>query len=296
MPDDPIEYSCQQNFVIATTDGYWSGRNGKTRHGSIPNQDAQSGTNPPFYDGGSGAYDPDGTSSTFSNSGALGDVALYYYQTDLRQSGAVSENNVPTREDTLSTASNAKTPNWQHMITFGLGMAEGLMDWREDYESKAATGDFDKVRAGFERLPWTAASATGGCRAIFLQPGRPLACSGERARKFFTPATPRWCRMASPMPCSACRSATPRVLRRQRPRRTSRRPTGIYKTSYTTVDWYGEITAQLINPSDGSVVPDVLWSAKDKLEAQVGVTSDSRKILIPTTPPARSSRTSTTPA
>ena len=56
MPDDPIEYSCQQNFAVATTDGYWSGRNGKDASGgSIPNQDAKSGTNPPFYDGGSGA-------------------------------------------------------------------------------------------------------------------------------------------------------------------------------------------------------------------------------------------------
>jgi type IV pilus assembly protein PilY1 len=287
MPDDPMQYSCQQNFVIATTDGYWSGRNGKNvTNGSIPNQDAATGTNPPFYDGGSGAFDPDGTGSTFSNNGTLADVALYYYQTDLRQSGTVSENNVPTREDSLSTSGSAKTPNWQHMITFGLGMAEGLMDWREDYESKSATGDFDKVRAGSASgCSWT----TGKCNWPVPGDKDPSnlddlwhAAVNGRGKFFYARDT----KMVQDGLTSALlslqeRNASGAAAATSTPNIT---PTdrGIYKTSYTTVDWYGEITAQLINPSDGSVLPTILWSAKDKLEAQVSTTSDSRKILIPT--------------
>jgi hypothetical protein len=41
MADDPIEYSCQQNFSILTTDGYWNGSGGLKLDGStaMDNQD-----------------------------------------------------------------------------------------------------------------------------------------------------------------------------------------------------------------------------------------------------------------
>jgi type IV pilus assembly protein PilY1 len=292
MDDDPVQYSCQQNFVIATTDGYWSGRNGRdVNNKSVPNQDGGSGISTPFYDGGSGAHDPDGTGTEYSNSGTLADVALYYYQTDLRTNGAtgalgtdVSENNVPTRDDPLSTTSSTKTPNWQHMVTFGLGMAEGLMDWREDYESKDATGDFDKVRAGAASgCAWT----TGKCNWPVpgdRQPGNlddlwHAAVNGRG--KFFYARDTKMVqdgltnallslqeRNASG---AAAATSTPNITPSDR---------GIYKTSYTTVDWYGEITAQLINPNDGSVMPNIVWSAKDKLQSQTGTTTDSRSIKI----------------
>jgi Tfp pilus tip-associated adhesin PilY1 len=52
-PKDPVQYSCQQNFVILSTDGYW---NGSTTYDlSTPNQPVgnQDGTAPrPMYDGG----------------------------------------------------------------------------------------------------------------------------------------------------------------------------------------------------------------------------------------------------
>jgi len=59
MADDPIQYSCQQNFAILTTDGYWNyGRgktltNGASGTGNIGAQDQNSGLTPrPMYDGG----------------------------------------------------------------------------------------------------------------------------------------------------------------------------------------------------------------------------------------------------
>lgn len=49
-PADPVQYSCQQNFTILSTDGYWNGNNGTTLNGSsIGNQD---GTEiRPMFDG-----------------------------------------------------------------------------------------------------------------------------------------------------------------------------------------------------------------------------------------------------
>jgi type IV pilus assembly protein PilY1 len=55
LPKDPIQYSCQQNFVILSTDGYWNGNN--TYDLSTPPQNVgnQDGAEPrPKYDGASG--------------------------------------------------------------------------------------------------------------------------------------------------------------------------------------------------------------------------------------------------
>ena len=50
---DPIEYSCQKNFTLLSTDGYWNGNAGFQLDGStsIGNQDSSEPR--PFYDGGS---------------------------------------------------------------------------------------------------------------------------------------------------------------------------------------------------------------------------------------------------
>jgi len=59
MAEDPILYSCQQNFSILTTDGYWNYGKGKTMAngtvgtGDIGNNDINSGISPrPMFDSG----------------------------------------------------------------------------------------------------------------------------------------------------------------------------------------------------------------------------------------------------
>jgi type IV pilus assembly protein PilY1 len=54
MPEDPIQFSCQQNFAILTTDGYWNSGYGQKINGTtMDNQDANLGITPrPMYDGG----------------------------------------------------------------------------------------------------------------------------------------------------------------------------------------------------------------------------------------------------
>ncbi len=53
-PKDPIQYSCQQNFLILSTDGYWNGNAGYQVDGNtaIGNQDGQAAR--PQYDGATG--------------------------------------------------------------------------------------------------------------------------------------------------------------------------------------------------------------------------------------------------
>jgi len=53
MTGDPMQYSCQQNFSILTTDGFWNGNSGDNLSGgSIGNHDGDIATNPrPMFDG-----------------------------------------------------------------------------------------------------------------------------------------------------------------------------------------------------------------------------------------------------
>ena len=53
MNDDPMQYSCQQNFTILSTDGFWNGSDGQRLNGSdIGHQDSDDTTAPrPMLDG-----------------------------------------------------------------------------------------------------------------------------------------------------------------------------------------------------------------------------------------------------
>ena len=286
MDDDPMQFSCQQNFALLTTDGYWSGRGGVDENGkAIGNVDNDASKSPrPQYDGGK-PFNPSPSDPEFSSAGTLADVALYYYQTDLRKSGGkgdtgadVSENSVPT-----SQKDNA---NWQHMVTFGLGMAEGLMDWRPDYESSDATGDFDNVRKGAVagNCAWTPGTVCNwpmpGSRSPSNLDDLWHAAVNGRGQFFYardtqavqdslnTALTNLNERNASG---ASAATSTPSITPTDR---------AIFLTAYTTIQWYGDVQARFINPNDGSVLPNVAWSARDKLQGVVAESDDQRTVYL----------------
>ena len=90
---DPMQYSCQQNFTLLSTDGYWN----------------ETGT-PKQLDGSTDIGNQDGAphsrgrcSDGNNTANTLADVAAYYYETDLRTADCTAgtgadlcENNVPT--------------------------------------------------------------------------------------------------------------------------------------------------------------------------------------------------------
>jgi hypothetical protein len=88
---------------------------------------------------------------------------MYYYKTDLRDASLsnatgslgqdVATNNVPTTD--------ADKANWQHMVTFSLALADGLMTWQSDYAT-ATTGDYKNITTGASGCWWSGpAPATG---------------------------------------------------------------------------------------------------------------------------------------
>ncbi len=148
---EPMQYSCQQNFTLLSTDGYWneSGSPAKQLDGVTDIGDADGSLPRPLYDG-------TGTLNT------LADVAAYYYETDLRNGtaatglcrsatgGDLCENNVPVGGDDVA--------RHQHMTTFTLGLGvSGYMLFDEKYRT-ATSGDFFDVRNGT-----TADPANGTC-------------------------------------------------------------------------------------------------------------------------------------
>jgi type IV pilus assembly protein PilY1 len=259
---DPVQYSCQQNFAILSTDGYWNGDAGYQLNGStaIGNQDG--GTTPrPMYDGN-------------SSSNTLSDVAMYYYKTDLRDeslnncTGAlgtnVCENNVPGAGADINTQ--------QHMTTFTLGLGvNGTLAYAEDYLT-GGSADFTAISQSTKNWPAPAAdsptaiddlwhAAVNGRGTYFsaqnpdsLVSGISKALSGVTARTG-----------------SAAAAATSNL-----------EPVAgdnyVYIALYRTVKWDGDLQAKTIDPNSGVISATPVWSAQPLLDNKISATSDTRTI------------------
>jgi type IV pilus assembly protein PilY1 len=152
---DPVQYSCQRNYTILSTDGYWNTGDEPSNYvptqldgiTAIGNPDAGASVARPLRD------EVNGTG--VSNS--LADIAMYFYMTDLRDSsrsnctGAISgqdvcENNVPS-DGVKDTA------QYQHMTTFTLGLgANGTLVYNKNYETQTS-GDYWDIRQGTKVWP-----------------------------------------------------------------------------------------------------------------------------------------------
>jgi type IV pilus assembly protein PilY1 len=253
---DPVEYSCQTNYALLTTDGYWNGNAGQTLTGSgIGNQDnADSG----YTTRAVGAFD--GNLSGASDS--LADVAAYYYKTDLRTSGTVSANNVPTNEPKdLNTQ--------QHMVTFSLGLGlEGFMDYKSDYET-STTGDFAKIKTAASSCSW----AAGTCNWPIPSANAPSALDDlwhaavNGRGSYFSASDPNslasglqtalgQLRVATAA-ASAAATSTPNITQTDN---------FIYSSTFRTGKWDGEITAKRVDPATGNILPTVIWTAQGQLD------------------------------
>jgi type IV pilus assembly protein PilY1 len=263
---DPMQYSCQQNFALLTTDGYWNGSGGQNLSGSgVGTPDS---SNSGFMTRASGSYDGGLASET------LADVAAYYYVTDLRTTGPLAENNVPT------TVRDGQSQ--QHMVTFTLGLGlKGLMEYVQNYET-ASTGDFRNIKDGASgacswvagTCNWPAPSenepstlddlwhAAVNSRGLYFSAGDPnsLAIGLQSALAALNVQT------AS---ASAAATSSPNITQTDN---------FIYSSSFRTAKWDGEIVAQRIDPVTGLLIPTIEWSAQGQLDSRAMGNSDTRVI------------------
>lgn len=255
--DDPMQYSCQQNFAILSTDGFWNGSAGYKIDGTsaIGNQDGTAPT--PMKD-------------ALNKSDTLADVAMYYYETDLRTTACtgalgndVCENNVP--------GTGKDTNNKQHMTTFTLGLGvDGSLKYAENYES-GGSADYTALEQGTKNWPdptdaedlhrvddlWHAAVNGHGTYYSAKTPdtlasGLSKALAGVSARTGAAAAAAT----SNLEPVAGDNYA--------------------YVGQYTTVKWDGEIQAREIDLTSGTLSETPVWSAQAKLDALA--TSDGRTI------------------
>ena len=270
---DPVQYSCQQNFTILSTDGYWNSNVGVgvdegASYGPLdldgrPVGNVDAALPRPQYDGTPAVAGPAGSRGGAANT--LADVAAYYYRTDLRSPGLnnckgtlgadVCHNDVPV--------SDADPASHQHMTTFTLGLGvSGTLRYDPDYAT-AQAGDFAELRSGARN--WPPPESFGPARVDDLWHA---AVNGGGA--YFSAAD-----------STALASALSSALFRVRARlgvaaavATSRlEPVAgdnqVFLASYRSVAWDGDLEARSVDPGTGQVASTVLWSAQDKLQSQL---------------------------
>jgi type IV pilus assembly protein PilY1 len=286
---DPVQYSCQQNFAFLTTDGFWNtfeentGSSG-TKYGPyemdnstlVGNLDATNLVPQPARP----YREPTGRSNT------LADVAMYYYQTDLRQAGAyetggpsedgsslnVAANNVPT--------SSADPASWQHMVTFTLGL--GVDDQLIYPTDLPAPGDPTRnnspIMQGTKNWPdpnVASNNVTVPGRTDDLwhaaENGRGLYLSAKKPSDVVSGLQTALRRIQYTLG-SASAAATSNL-------QPIAGDSTAFIAQYTTGSWVGNLLARSIDPATGVINPDAsqqLWSAQTTLDAQVGTVANPK--------------------
>ncbi len=316
ISDDPVQYSCQQNFVLLTTDGYWNtntngdqeavGVDGTTVLGDqdgnpnfqvvTPGPTAQQAA---IYEGSLGmdySQSPPANLSScqagsYNNGGCantLADVAAYYYNTDLRSkafgnnTGAlgtdVSLDNVPTTQQDPAY--------WQHMTTFTLGLADGLMTWQSNYVS-ASSGDFYNVANSHTGCWWPPVNGSSSATCQWPVPlantptalddlwhaavnGHGTYYHGTNPRSVAAGITSALSGINVRLAAAAASSTSSPNITQQN--------NLIYSSTYDTVQWSGDLVAQTVDPTTGVVNSAVIWDASKTLDLATGPSSDSRTI------------------
>jgi type IV pilus assembly protein PilY1 len=257
--NSPIQYSCQQNFSILTTDGYWNETYSGV--GNVDNTDdatvfctRANGC----FDGGTGASD------------TLSDVAAYYYRTDLRPD---LENNVPVSSSDPNLA--------QHMTTFTLGLGvDGVMQYRPDYET-ATSGDFYRIKTGGSGCGW----ASGTCNWPL-----PLNLQDTAVDDLWHAAVSGHGKYFSAQDPAAISAGLSEALKKLQERTGSAAASSTsspnitqddnfeFSATFRTVKWDGELVKQAVDVATGETLPTVLWSAREQLNSKSEETSDTRII------------------
>ena len=269
--DDPVQYSCQANYAILSTDGFWNSLSGGNTV-AVGNADLTVPTVPtsnldpapvtgvtaganwprPYYEGPT------------PSSNSVADVSAYYWIKDLRPG---MTNNVPV--------SSADKASWQHMTTFTIGLgADGSKDYVENYLT-ASSGFYSDVVSGADNWPVPAADTNKAIddlwHAAVNGHGQYFSAKNptnlrESLRKVLDDIVSRTGAAAAVAVASADLSSD----------NTS------YASKYNSANWTGNLLSYEIDPDTGEIdTESPNWSAQEQLDA-VSVTADSRRIVTST--------------
>lgn len=249
---DPIQYACQRNYALLTTDGFWNDAAGTgLGGGSIGNADGGAGA--PYQD-------------SFANT--LADVAFYYYKNDLRTTalrnctGARVGNN-PAKDvcENIVTPSGKDDAKHQHMTTFTIGLGV------------SGTIPFSNEEGVAKNISWPSPSANNARTIDDLWHasvnGRGQHYSAQNSHEL-TKAIQGIVTSMQEVQGAASASATSTLDLVQGEDNIA------FEASYITGVWQGDLVAQRLDAVTAEIeVGSPKWSAHEKLNAR---SSSSRKI------------------
>lgn len=215
------------------------------------------------------------TAGSGGYSDTLADVAMYYYQTDLRTStlgnctGAlgtsVCDNNVPGGGSDINPQ--------QHMTTFTLGLGvDGTLGYADNYLS-GGSADYNAIVQGTKNWP-NPINNTGAERIDDLWHaavnGRGVYYSARDPDTLVTGIS------------NALAGVTARAGSAAAAATSNLEPVAgdnyLFVALYRTVFWDGDLQARTIDPITGAVSSNPIWTAQPLLDLKVGANSDTRTI------------------
>lgn len=275
---DPVQYSCQQNFTILSTDGYWNTSDETASYGpygltgaNVGNLDG--GTTPrPMYEG----------PTAVSNS--LADVAKYYYDTDLRTSalgnctGALGAGIDVCANNVFVTSTDNNTQ--QHMTTFTIGLGvDGILDYSNDYYTikkdtpptyypAPTTGSIDYYNLingyGSPTVNWPNPNTTSSSTSVVERIDDLWHAAVNGRGLYFSARDPDSIVSGFQQALSAIES---KIGAGAAAATSTLNPVAgdnmAYVASYTTVKWKGNLEARSINTATGVVSESATWCAED---------------------------------
>ncbi|MEJ8835739.1 PilC/PilY family type IV pilus protein [Ramlibacter sp. AN1133] len=225
------------------------------------------------------------TSSTGGTSNTLADVAMYYYQTDLRDAGLgnctgslgadVCNNNVPGSKNDAAH-SYGDSANWQHMTTFTLGLgASGLLRYDPNYLTQLS-GDYFDITNTSKNWPSPVETVSGG-EPQNIDDLWHAAVNGRG--QYFSAGDPTTLTNSLNSALDSIKAITGSASAAST---SSLQPVqgdnDIYVAQFTTQKWVGDVLSRRIDPTTGQISSTVTWSAKAQLDTR---TADSRTIYYP---------------
>jgi type IV pilus assembly protein PilY1 len=241
--DDPMQYACQSNFTLLTTDGYWNDTSNPTRiNGStaIGNQD------------GTGTARPQLDSSNKSNT--LADTAKYFYDTDIRD-GALSNCSGALGSSVCGTNNDYPT---QNMVTLTLGLGiDGTLLYSDDYKAQVI-GDYKDVTSGTKNWP-DPTLAENGTRIDDL-----WHAAVNAGGTYYSASNPKLLRESLAKGLSEIRSIQGASAAAAA---SSLAPTNgdnfQYVASYQSVKWTGNLEARTVNTTTLQTSETALWCVEN---------------------------------
>lgn len=263
---DPVQYSCQRNAAILSTDGFWNEAavpkrvNGTTDIGDVDSATTLEGA----------IRDGSATANT------LADVSYYYHYTDLRTTASGNCTSGSSGLDVCGTDDPTNVNQTMMTFTLGLGVS-GYMQFIEGYLGGSAP-DYEAVKNRDSANPGSGICSwltAGSCywpvpvsntlttvddlwHAAVNGGGTYFSASSPTSlEKGLTSALQQFDgKLAA---AAAATTSNPNV---------SAQDNRAFVSDFTSSHWFGELQSQIINLETGKLESAGAWSAQNELDAQ----------------------------